>query len=74
MPEPTNKKLKENWFCLDDSISQAIDVDKLASKYEGSESAYILFYRKKDLDSSINIKVPAYFSKVIEIENEVLKK
>lgn len=33
MPEPSNKKLTENWFCLDDSISQGIDVDKLASKF-----------------------------------------
>ena len=47
LKEPNNKKLLENWFDLNDSVVKAMDARKITSKYEGSESGYILFYRRK---------------------------
>jgi hypothetical protein len=40
----------------------AIDAHEITSKYEGSESAYILFYRRKGTPAvNIDIQVPQYF-------------
>ena len=47
--EPQNKKLLENWYEINDNITTAVNAEKLTTKFEGSDSAYILFYRRKSL-------------------------
>lgn len=71
MVEPNNKALLENWFELNDSSVKAIDAKKITSKFAGSESAYILFYRRKGIPLPQDIKVPEYFASVIRAENGV---
>ena len=34
---------------MNDSIITAIDAKKITSKYSGSDSAYILFYRRRNI-------------------------
>ena len=61
MKEPNNKQLLENWFDLNDNICTGIDAKKISSKYEGSQSAYIVFYRRKNISLPSKIEVPPYF-------------
>lgn len=72
--EPLNKKLLENWFQLDDGRVTAIEANKITTKYEGSESAYILFYRRRSIPLPSDIQIPEYFSKQIEAENREMEK
>jgi hypothetical protein len=47
---------------MNDGIVTAIDAKKITSKYSGSDSAYILFYRRKNMMANpLEIKVPEYF-------------
>jgi hypothetical protein len=60
---------------LNDNVATAISAKQLTTQFEGSSSAYILFYRRKSLTTeSVNIKVPEYFAKTINEANEVTKK
>ena len=59
----------ENWFELDDSRCKAIDSEKISSKFEGSESAYIAFYRRKSLTVPQKLEIPSYFRDLISIDN-----
>ena len=74
MKEPENKKLLQNWYDLNDSVVTAIDAQKITSKFEGSESAYILFYRRKGISAEeLDIQVPVYFKNKIEEQNQKIR-
>jgi ubiquitin carboxyl-terminal hydrolase 40 len=68
-----NKDLHNGWYEINDNVATAIDVSKLAQQYEGSESAYILFYRRKGtfIDKD-KLTVPSYFEKPILEINRTL--
>jgi hypothetical protein len=65
----------ENWFEINDNVATAIDARKIATQFEGSESAYILFYRRKSLVvSQEKAAVPEYFARSIREANEKMSK
>jgi hypothetical protein len=43
-----NKELANNWFCFDDTSIFPIRVGRLIKQFKSSESAYVLFYIKKN--------------------------
>lgn len=47
--EYENKKLSKKWFVFDDTSIGPINVGKLQKQFKSNESAYILFYMKKNL-------------------------
>jgi ubiquitin carboxyl-terminal hydrolase 40 len=65
--------LHNGWFEINDNVATAIDVSKLAQQYEGSESAYILFYRRKGINVDKNLlTVPEYFSRpILEVNSKL---
>jgi ubiquitin C-terminal hydrolase len=44
-----NKELTNNWFCFDDTSILPIRVGRLIKQFKSSESAYVLFYMKKNI-------------------------
>lgn len=50
-----------------------IEASKIAGQYAGSESAYILFYRRKGMASEPP-KVPSYLAQAIQRANDELEK
>jgi ubiquitin carboxyl-terminal hydrolase 40 len=65
--------LYNGWYEINDNVATAIDVSKIAQQYEGSESAYILFYRRKGITvEKSRLVVPEYFSRPILQTNSTL--
>lgn len=62
VPFPTESKKKElflNWYDLNDSVVRPIPANRLATQFEGSESAYILYYRQSTLKPK-PVPIPPY--------------
>lgn len=60
------------WFDFDDSRVKPIKTEKLKSQFEGKESAYMLFYRKKSLNSFKTPSIPEWIEPEINLLNENL--
>lgn len=67
--EVKNKELLDGWYCLNDERVTPLPASKIASQYAGTESAYILFYRRKGAPCEPP-KVPSYLAKVIQQSND----
>ena len=64
----------EGWFEINDNVATAISANKITTKYEGSDSAYILFYRRKSSPvSQGKADVPAYFAERILEANKAME-
>ena len=68
-----NKKLSERWFEFNDSIIHPIRVGKLQKQFQSSESAYSLFYMKKNLNVT-KCEVPGYLKECKKINFLILIK
>jgi hypothetical protein len=44
-----NKLLAKDWFVFDDTSIGPINIGKLQKQFKSKESAYVLFYMKKNL-------------------------
>ena len=68
-----NKQLESGWFEFNDASVTAIPFTRIQKQFGGSnENAYILFYRKKALESDPNFKleeIPLYLQKHIKQAN-----
>lgn len=68
------------WFDFNDSTISPITTCDIKQQYEGKESAYMLFYRRRDLKRPLeslgnrNNQLPDHIREVIESENEELEK
>lgn len=75
-----NTNLDHNWFDFNDTVVKPINVKEIEKIFGGSESAYMLFYRRKSLKRPIeareNIfyKIPPHLINLIKQENEDLQK
>ena len=71
---PSNKDLGNGWYEINDNIVTAVPVKKLAHQFQGSGSAYILFYRRKGMAvARESLQVPPYFEAPISAANDILK-
>lgn len=50
MAQPKNYQMTKNWYCINDSIVKPVHFQQLASQFSGSQSAYILIYRKVGIE------------------------
>lgn len=63
-----NKELAKNWFCFDDENVFPIRVGRLQKQFKSSESAFLLFYKRKDVSLEQSFP-PLYFKELIMKEN-----
>lgn len=71
-----NENLARNWFDFNDSCVTAISVNRIQKQFGGSnENAYILIYRKKNIEHKENeiSFIPPYLVKNIQMQNELLE-
>ncbi|XP_060725099.1 ubiquitin carboxyl-terminal hydrolase 40 [Tachysurus vachellii] len=68
-----------HWFDLNDSMVTAISESDIIKQYEGKESAYMLFYRKRTLYRDPHVVgnpafgVPAHLLQMVQEENDKLQ-
>ncbi len=63
--EYKNKNLSKKWFDFNDTSITPIQVGKLQKQFKSNESAYILFYAKKNLNPD-KPKPPQYLINCIK--------
>ncbi len=54
-----NKNIAEKWFDFNDTSISPIRVGRIQKQFQSSESAYILFYMKKNL--TVNKTTPSLY-------------
>lgn len=76
MPElapPSNSELLEGWFDFDDERVRAIRAEDLSAEFGGSsETAYILIYRKVEMDRMEQPMIPPYWAERISEMNDAI--
>lgn len=65
-----NKNLSSKWFDFNDTSISAIRVGRLAKQFKSKESAYILFYMKKNI-SKQEVIAPNYLLNCNTISNNL---
>ncbi|CAK64552.1 unnamed protein product (macronuclear) [Paramecium tetraurelia] len=73
--EISNPKVAQGWFDFNDNTVIPIPVNKIQSQYQGSESAYILIYRDRNLVPSklSNEEIPKYLNDYVNKLNEKIE-
>ncbi|CAD8105182.1 unnamed protein product [Paramecium primaurelia] len=73
--EISNPKVAQGWYDFNDSSVIPIPVNKIQQQYQGSESAYILIYRDRNLVASklSNEEIPKYLFDYVNKLNEKIE-
>ena len=70
---PSNSELLEGWFDFDDERVRAIPAEDLTAEFGGSsETAYILIYRKVEMDRREQPMIPPYWAERICAMNDTI--